>query len=155
MPTPFPTLAPTPAPTPAPTLAPSPPPSPAPTSAPTPPRIKKKAAPPCEDSVSFRDKFAYSCADWRGHDCEFYTTWWRPYSNADRQRVRENCNKSCGVCTECKDEYRFRDKFGFSCGHWNGHDCTKPEHWHHVYSDAELLKVMEHCPLTCGTCAGR
>eukprot|EP00929_Paragymnodinium_shiwhaense_P040609 TRINITY_DN2117_c0_g2_i1.p1 TRINITY_DN2117_c0_g2~~TRINITY_DN2117_c0_g2_i1.p1 ORF type:complete len:532 (+),score=118.29 TRINITY_DN2117_c0_g2_i1:64-1659(+) len=54
--------------------------------------------PPCTDSASFRDRWWFTCSDWQGHDCNSYSSWWMPYNDGDRAKVRENCPVSCGMC---------------------------------------------------------
>eukprot|EP00929_Paragymnodinium_shiwhaense_P040601 TRINITY_DN2117_c0_g1_i10.p1 TRINITY_DN2117_c0_g1~~TRINITY_DN2117_c0_g1_i10.p1 ORF type:complete len:614 (+),score=101.69 TRINITY_DN2117_c0_g1_i10:163-2004(+) len=93
-PTPEPTVTPTPAPTPAPTVRPTPSPTLRPTPSPTPAPTDA----PCVDSRSFRDRWWYKCKHWKNHDCNTYTSWWHPYKDHHREKVRQNCPAACGLC---------------------------------------------------------
>jgi len=54
----------------------------------------------CEDNGNFVDALQYRCEQWAGWSCLEFDG----FSEADMRDLRENCQRSCGLCGEVSDE---------------------------------------------------
>lgn len=67
-------------------------------------------------------------------------------------------NMTDGGAHECKNTPGFRDVKGFRCWRWRWNwfgRCNKGGLFHRGYSEAQLVDVKKHCPVSCGLCGWR
>eukprot|EP00929_Paragymnodinium_shiwhaense_P108076 TRINITY_DN743_c0_g1_i1.p1 TRINITY_DN743_c0_g1~~TRINITY_DN743_c0_g1_i1.p1 ORF type:complete len:613 (-),score=125.37 TRINITY_DN743_c0_g1_i1:136-1974(-) len=66
---------------------------------------------------------------------------------------RKSCGSNFVVEDHCTDDASYKDRHGYRCEHWRGHNCHKKWHGWWYYNDGNLESVRENCPVACQICS--